>query len=124
MLARAYPVYLMSSNSEIMITHSQAACVFFGDLLTPENEVLNEAKIAAYPDVELCYIDVPTEPFLVARCRINFFPFRYKRYRRAELVPLSRIIEEANEEIECETNNKVIRKHYSCFLARLLQFIN
>lgn len=98
----------MSSNSEIMITHSQAACVFFGDLLTPENEALNEARIAAYPDVELCYIDVPTEPFLVASSRINFFPFRYKRYRPAELGSLSRTIEEVNEEtneeIACETN--------------------
>ena len=107
-----------------MITHSQAACVFFGDLLTPENEALNEAKIAAYPDVELCYIDAPTEPFLVASNRINFFPFRYKRYRRAELGSLSGSIEEANEEIGCETNEKVIRKHYSCFLVCLLQFIN
>jgi hypothetical protein len=42
-----FHVYLvtMSSNSEVVLTHSQAACAFYGQDITPENELLNEAKI-------------------------------------------------------------------------------
>lgn len=81
------------SNLEIQITHSQAACIFYGDPLTTENQMLNEAKIAAIQDVELCYIDTPSEPYFLASKRINFFPFRYKRYRHAELSSQSELFE-------------------------------
>ncbi|GAA5809109.1 hypothetical protein MFLAVUS_002513 [Mucor flavus] len=81
------------SNLEIQITHSQAACIFYGDLLTTENQKLNEAKIAAIQDVELCYIDTP-----------------YKRYRHAELSSQPKLLEEAIEEVDNETKDNVIRK--------------
>ncbi|KAL4210878.1 hypothetical protein AB4K20DRAFT_1826911 [Rhizopus microsporus] len=74
----------MSSNSEITLLHSQAACVFFGEDLNAENELMCEWKIDAIPDVKLCYINnMPTEPFLVAKNCIKFFPFRYQLYRRS-----------------------------------------
>ncbi|CEP09623.1 hypothetical protein, partial, partial [Parasitella parasitica] len=58
----------MSSNSEVVVTHSQAACIFYGQEITPENELLNEAKIDAMHELELCYInETPSEPFLVCR---------------------------------------------------------
>jgi hypothetical protein len=62
----------MPSNPEILITHSQAACIFYDDTLTTENEILNEAKIAAIQDVELCYIDTPSEPYLLASKSVVF----------------------------------------------------
>lgn len=58
-------------------------CVFFGEDLDPENELMCERKIDTILDVELCYVNnIPTEPFLVAKNRIKFFPFRYQLYRR------------------------------------------
>jgi hypothetical protein len=42
-------------------------------LLTTENQKLNEAKIAAIQDVELWYIDTPSEQYLLASKRIIFF---------------------------------------------------
>lgn len=64
-----------------MITHGQAACIFYGQPITPENEASCEVRINQIPDVELCYLENdPTEPFLIAAQRILFFPFRYKRY--------------------------------------------
>ncbi|KAG1136785.1 hypothetical protein G6F37_011737 [Rhizopus arrhizus] len=92
----------MPSNSEILITSSQAACIFYGDTLTTENEILNEAKIAAIQDVELCYIDTP-----------------YKRYRHAELSSPSEEFEEAIEEVDNETKDKVIHSE-----SQLIEFIN
>ncbi|KAG2227196.1 hypothetical protein INT45_008440 [Circinella minor] len=60
----------MSSNSEVVVTDSQAACIFYGEEITPENELLNEAKIDAMHELELCYInDTPSEPFLVSAGR-------------------------------------------------------
>ncbi|ORE01130.1 hypothetical protein BCV72DRAFT_322959 [Rhizopus microsporus var. microsporus] len=48
------------------------------------------------PDVGLCYIDVPTEPYLVAITN-NTVVQNWAHH-----------LEEGNEEIECETNDKVI----------------
>lgn len=53
------------------------------DPLTTENQMLNEAAIQ---NVELCYIDTPSRPYLLANKRINFFfPFRHRRYCHAKL---------------------------------------
>jgi hypothetical protein len=74
----------MSANSEVVLTHSQAACAFFGQNITPENELLNEAKIDAMHELELCYINnTPSEPFLVSAGRVKYFPFRYNKYCRS-----------------------------------------
>lgn len=74
--------------------------------------MLNEAKIAAIQDVELCYIDIPSEPYLLASKRIDFFPLKYKRYRHAELSSQSELFEETIEEIDNETKDNVVRKYY------------
>ncbi|KAG2222274.1 hypothetical protein INT45_006953 [Circinella minor] len=95
----------MSSNSKITILYSQAACAFFGVDLNPENELMCERKIDAMPDVELCYInDIPTEPFLVAKNRIKFFPFRYQLYGRSSSEePNLPSISISNQHIHCES---------------------
>ncbi|KAG2206653.1 hypothetical protein INT46_009940 [Mucor plumbeus] len=96
------------SNLEIQITHSQAACIFYSDPLTTENQMFNEAKIAAIQDVELCYIDTPSEPYLLASKRNDFFPCKYKRYRHAELNSQSELVEETIEEVDNETKDNVV----------------
>ncbi|KAI8877392.1 hypothetical protein K501DRAFT_154781, partial [Backusella circina FSU 941] len=98
------------------ITHSQAACIFYGDPSTTENQMLNEAKIAAIQDVEFCYIDTPSEPYLLASKRINFFPFKYKRYRHAELSSQSELFEETIEEVDNETEDNLIEFINNVFL--------
>lgn len=98
----------MSSNSEVMLTHSQAACVFYGQDITPENELLNEAKIDAMHELELCYIsNTPSKPFLVSARRIKYFPFRYNKYRRSIKSSCASTI--TIEKDVTEVNNQVIR---------------
>jgi hypothetical protein len=53
-----------------------------------------------------------------------FFPFKYKRYRHAELSSQFELVEETIEEVDIETKDNVVRKYYSYFLTCLLQFMS
>ncbi|KAG1143413.1 hypothetical protein G6F37_003239 [Rhizopus arrhizus] len=98
----------MSSNSEVAVTHSQAACALYGQDIIPENELLNEAKIDAMHELELCYINnTPSEPFLMSAGRIKYFPFRYNKYRRSIKSSCASTITIGKD--VTEVNNQVIR---------------
>lgn len=47
----------MSTNSRVVLTHSQAVCVFYGQDMTPENESLYKNKIDGLEALALCYIN-------------------------------------------------------------------
>lgn len=112
----------MSSNSEVVLTHSQAACAFYGQDITPENELLNEAKIDAMHELELCYIsNTPSKPFLVSARRIKYFPFRYNKYRRsiksscASTITIEKDVTEVNNQvIHCQSPLKELLTTSSC----------
>lgn len=70
--------------------------------------MLNEAKIAAIQDVELCYIDTPSEPYLLASKRINFFPFKYQRYLHEESSSQPELFNKTIE-VDNETKDNKIR---------------
>jgi hypothetical protein len=53
-----------------------------------------------------------------------FFPFRYKRYRHAELSSQSELLEEIIEGVDNKTKDNVIRKYHSYFFTSLLQFMS
>ncbi|ORX55183.1 hypothetical protein DM01DRAFT_1273387, partial [Hesseltinella vesiculosa] len=56
-----------------------SVCMFYGEKYTKENV----AKLIKYLDamnVDNCYLDDATEPYLVWQTRIDMNPFRYHRY--------------------------------------------
>lgn len=88
---------------------SNGLCVFYGQDITPENELLNEAKIDALYEIELCYINnIPSGPFLVSTGQIKYFPFRYNKYRRSTESSSSTSTITIDEDIT-KANNQVIR---------------
>ncbi|KAG2219380.1 hypothetical protein INT45_006088 [Circinella minor] len=73
----------MSSNSEVVVTHSQAACIFYGEEINPENELLNGAKINAMHVLEL-YCESQLKEF-VDNVFLSVDPCNEKVYERSEL---------------------------------------
>ncbi|KAI9019462.1 hypothetical protein CLU79DRAFT_758926 [Phycomyces nitens] len=97
----------MSSNSQIALLHSQAACVFFcwGEDLNPENELLCKWKIDALPHIELCYINDIYRTFSGGQKPHKFFLlFRYQLYRRGSSEEANMpSISISNQHIHCES---------------------
>ncbi|KAG1099408.1 hypothetical protein G6F62_009907 [Rhizopus arrhizus] len=61
------------------ITRNQAICMFYGKKYTEENVACLSKKLDEM-DVDICYLDDPTESFLVWKTKINQNPFRYRTY--------------------------------------------
>lgn len=59
------------------ITRQQALCMFFVKEYTEENVKNLEKRIDMVEDVEICYIDDPTEPVLINKVKIIQNPFRF-----------------------------------------------
>ncbi|KAI9477092.1 hypothetical protein BDB00DRAFT_191218 [Zychaea mexicana] len=113
----------MSSNSNVMLTHLQAACVFYGEDISPENELRNEAEIDALDNLELCYSNnPPIEPFLLSAGRIKYFPFRCCKYRRSAEGSISSAANQEKDVIEIDNDsnsNQVIHNE-----SRLKEFVD
>lgn len=63
------------------ITRSQAACIFYGESINTKNELKCERLLDNLVDVDICYLENdPTEPFIVAKVKIEEFANRYKLY--------------------------------------------
>ncbi|KAI7848631.1 hypothetical protein BDC45DRAFT_522692 [Circinella umbellata] len=68
------------------ITRSQAACILYGESINTENELKCERWLADLEDVDICYLENnPTEPFIVAKVKIEESPHRYKLYPQTTL---------------------------------------
>ena len=71
----------METTTTETITRAQAACMFYGEIINAKNERECEKRLNDLVDVDICYLeDAPTEPFIVAKVRIESSPDRYKRY--------------------------------------------
>ncbi|KAI7849804.1 hypothetical protein BDC45DRAFT_519650 [Circinella umbellata] len=65
------------------ITRAQASCIFYGESIKAENERECERRLDDLVELDICYLDNdPTEPFVVAKIKIQEFPHRYKLYSR------------------------------------------
>lgn len=62
-----------------IITRNQAICMFYGEKYTEENIIRLSRKLDAI-DVDVCYLNNPTEYFLVWKTKVNQNPFRYHTY--------------------------------------------
>ncbi|GAA5810205.1 hypothetical protein MFLAVUS_003624 [Mucor flavus] len=66
-----------------MITHRQAACIFYGEPINEGNEKNCEKRVDDLIDIDICYLDnTPFEPFFVAKVKMEKFPNHYKSYPR------------------------------------------
>lgn len=61
------------------ITRNQAICRFYGEEYTEEN-VTRLSKRLDEVEVDICYLDDPTDPCLIWKIKINQNPSRYHRY--------------------------------------------
>lgn len=62
-----------------IITRNQAICMFYGKKYTEENVACLSKKLDEI-DVDICYLEDPTESFLVWKTKLNQNPFRYRTY--------------------------------------------
>ncbi|KAI9363846.1 hypothetical protein BD770DRAFT_380608 [Pilaira anomala] len=65
----------------MIICREQAICIFYCKEFNEENvAICSKKKIEDIGDVDICYIDGPTDPVLVLKLRINTLPFKFHRY--------------------------------------------
>ncbi|ORX42678.1 hypothetical protein DM01DRAFT_1330024 [Hesseltinella vesiculosa] len=70
-------------STAMNITREQAICMFFYEEFNDENIARLSKKIDDMGNVELCYLEDPTEPYLVSVTRILGNPIRFHRYLTA-----------------------------------------
>ena len=78
-----FSISTMETTTTAKFTREQAACMFYGEIINAKNERECEKRLNNLVNVNICYLeDTPTEPFMLAKVRIESSPDRYKRYPR------------------------------------------
>ncbi|KAI8973791.1 hypothetical protein BDF20DRAFT_823931 [Mycotypha africana] len=95
----------------VTITRQQALCMFFIKEYTEENVKKLEKKLEEIEDVEICYIDDPTEPVLINKVKIIQNPFRFQSY-------IGNTQAESNELSAMNNRNQLLTN------AQVKQFLN
>lgn len=72
--------------------------MFFHKPYTEDNAAILTKKLDDMEDLEICYLDEPTEPVLVHTLTINHNPLRYKVYLSETESP-SVLNDESGEEV-------------------------
>ncbi|CAO3664011.1 unnamed protein product [Rhizopus stolonifer] len=101
-----------------MISKEEAGCIFYGKEFKEENVEICLQKIQLSPDVDLCYINDPHEPFLVCNSRIHGSPKYYKLYKSKEV--LEQVQAEVKEAANSDKKEDLILENDS----QIVEFLN
>lgn len=63
-----------------IISRDQAVCIFYCQEHNESNVAELTKRIEEMKDIDICYLEDPTEPFLACVTTINSRPFRYHLY--------------------------------------------
>ncbi|ORX52664.1 hypothetical protein DM01DRAFT_1306345 [Hesseltinella vesiculosa] len=94
------------------ITKGQALCMFYLESYTEENVMKLTETLEEMGNLEICYLDDPTEPVLAHKLVIKHRPFRYHTY-------IDKIDTSATDNESSTTQSP-----YLTNVAQLIQFLN
>jgi hypothetical protein len=96
----------------LTITREQAICMFYCEKYNDENVAELIKRIDEMKDVDICYTEDPTEPFLVFEGKINQNPYRFHTYQSKNIL-LPTITKEPLEDKEVILGTYAIKNHFS-----------